>query len=144
MSPDHEGKGVGRGGGGGEATADVLRGGRGGRGAHGGWGRRRLARVRECAKAVRSGIIYGATCKVRKITPASAGFAETTLVYATDPSGRTPCGSAGRRADDVYEFFSRITYFPRFPQRIISTARKNYLLYCPQSEILRMNKDVHS
>lgn len=85
-------------------------GGRGG--AHGGRRRRRLL---ECAKAARSGIIYGATCKVRKITPASAGFAETTLVYATDPGGRTPCGSWGQRADDVYEFFSRVTYFTRSP-----------------------------
>lgn len=50
----------------------------------GGWRKTEIARV--CG---RSGIIYGATCKVRKITPASAGFAETTLVYATDPSGRT-------------------------------------------------------
>jgi len=72
------------------------------------------------ARRPRSGIIYGATCKVRKITLASAGFAgSTTLVYATGP-----CGSAGQRADDVYEFFSRVTYFARSPRRIISTACK--------------------
>lgn len=125
---------------------EKLRGGGGGeRGAHGGWRRRRLL---ECAgaKAVRSGIIYGATCKVRKITPASVGFAETTLVYAMDPSGRTPYGSAAQRAGDVYEFFCRITYFARFLRRIISTACKaDYLLYCPQSEILRINRMfIHS
>lgn len=113
---------------------------RGERGARGGWRRRRTL---ECAgaKAVRSGIIYGATCKVRKITPASDGFrGDNAGLCHADPSARTPCGSAGQGADDVYEFFSRITYFARFPRRIISTACKDYLLYCPQSEILRINR----
>jgi len=51
------------------------------------------------------GIIYGATCKVRKITPASAGLAETTLLYATAGTRAAAhrCGSAGRSGtDDVF------------------------------------------
>jgi len=90
----------------------------------------------ECAdaKAARSGIIYGATCKVRKITLASAGFAETTLVYAMDPSDRTPCGSTGQKADDVYEFFSRVMYFARSPRRIISTACEKTIFFIVLSQ----------
>lgn len=115
--------------------------------AHGGWRRRRLL---ECAgaKATRSGIIYGATCKVRKITPASAGFAETTLVYATDPSGRTQHRAVPRAREKGR---CLRVFQPGYVLRSFSTTnnlsgvRKDYLLYRSPSEISRANRMfVHS
>lgn len=60
------------------------------------------------------------------------------------PAG--PCGSAGQRVDDVYEFFSRVTVL----HGVISATnnldraqtRKDFLLYRPQSEISRVKWDV--
>lgn len=83
------------------------------------WWMERTEIARVCGRErPRSGIIYGPTRKVRKIC---TGFAETTLLYATDLNTaqfREP------EVDDVYEFFNRVTYFTHCPRRIIPTAYK--------------------
>lgn len=74
-----------------------------------------------------------------------AGFAETTLVYATDPGGRRAAHRAVRgpgsgRCLRVFQPSYVLRSFSMTSNLDRVQTRKDYLLYRPQSEISRINR----